>query len=180
LEEKEMTPKNPKPSAPSPTPAISVRPVRPSDLPAIHALIGGVFEEYGCTLNLAEDTYLLDPGRYFREHGGEFWVVEESGAIIATIAMVSHDDAGELKCLYVHPSKRRQGLGRRLSEFAIDRIKQAGMERVVLWSDTRFDGAHRLYREMGFEQQGRRELHDSNNTVEYGFSITLDPPAPGE
>jgi GNAT superfamily N-acetyltransferase len=153
----------------------AVRPTRPDDVSAIIALIGEVFAEYDCVLDAEnEDTYLLDPGPYFRERGGEFWVVEdEDGRIVATIAVLTHDDAAELKCLYVHRSLRRQGWGRRLTELTMDSARRAGRSRMILWSDTRFVEAHRLYRSMGFAQSGRRELHDSNNTTEFGFEISL-------
>jgi hypothetical protein len=40
-----------------------------------------------------------------------------------------------------------------------------------LWSDTRFDRAHRLYTRMGFVQIGERDLpDDANATREYGFA----------
>jgi N-acetylglutamate synthase-like GNAT family acetyltransferase len=142
-------------------------------VPRILDLIRDVFAEYGCVLNTQEDAYLLNPGPYFRERGGEFWVVEEAGQIIATVAVVLHQDAGELKCLYVHRDHRRQGWGRRLSELVLDFARQASKRRVILWTDTRFLEAHRLYRNMGFTQRGTRELHDSNNTVEYGFELDL-------
>jgi putative acetyltransferase len=142
-------------------------------VPRILELIRDVFAEYGCVLNTQEDAYLLQPGPYFRERGGEFWVVEHEGRIIATIAVVLQEDAAELKCLYVHRAYRRQGWGRRLSELVLDFARQAGKPRMILWTDTRFLEAHRLYRRMGFTQRGTRELHDSNNTVEYGFELDL-------
>ena len=107
------------------------RPTTPADVPRILDLIRDVFAEYGCVLDAEnEDTYLLNPGPYFREHGGEFWVVEEAGQIIATVAIILHQDAGELKCLYVHRDHRRQGWGRRLSELVLDFARQAGKHRV--------------------------------------------------
>ncbi len=152
----------------------TLRPTVPEDVPDILALIAEVFGEYGCVLDAEhEDTHLLDPGPYFRERGGDFWVVERDGRILATVALVLHDDAGEIRCLYVHRSLRRQGWGRRLSEMTMDLARQAGKRRMILWSDTRFVEAHALYRAMGFSQHGTRELHDSNNTVEHGFEITL-------
>ena len=150
------------------------RPVRPDDVPHILTLIAEIFTEYGCVLDAEhEDTYLLEPGPYFRERGGEFWVVEEQDRIAATTAVLLHDDAGELKCLYVQRSCRRRGWGRKLTELTTDYARQAGKRRMILWSDTRFVEAHRLYREMGFTQRGTHELHDSNNTTEYGFEIAL-------
>jgi len=145
-----------------------------NDVPAILRLIGDVFAEYGCVLDAEnEDTYLLDPGLYFRQRGGEFWVVEEAGRIIATVGVLLHEDAGEVKCLYVHRPHRRRGWGRRLSEMTLDFARRAGKRRMILWTDTRFLDAHRLYHKMGFTQRGTRELHDSNNTVEYGFELDL-------
>jgi len=137
-------------------------------------LIGEVFAEYGCLLDAEnEDRYLLNPGPYFRERGGEFWVLEDAGQIIATVAVLLCEDAAELKCLYVQRAYRRQGWGQRLSELTLDFARQAGKRRMILWTDTRFLEAHRLYQQMGFTQRGTRELHDSNNTVEYGFELDL-------
>jgi predicted GNAT superfamily acetyltransferase len=56
---------------------------------------------------------------------------------------------------------------------AIEYARQSGKQKMILWSDTRFADAHRLYRSMGFQEVGERELHDSNNTVEYGFERAL-------
>jgi N-acetylglutamate synthase-like GNAT family acetyltransferase len=152
----------------------TVRRTLPDDVPGILKLISEIFAEYGCVLDAEnEDTHLLNPGPYFRERGGEFWVVEEQGKIVATAAVVLHDEAGELKCLYVHRSLRRRGWGRKLTKLGMDYARQAGKERMIVWSDTRFREAHRLYSRMGFTQRGVRELHDSNNSIEYGFEVPL-------
>ena len=150
------------------------RPTIPEDVPGIHALISEVYAEYDCVLEVETDErHLLEPGPYFRAHGGEFWVVEEGGNIRATAAVMLHEDAGELKSLYVHPALRRQGWGQRLTTLAIDYARASGRRKMILWSDTRFLDAHRLYRRLGFRETGRRELHDSNNSIEYGFEILI-------
>jgi ribosomal protein S18 acetylase RimI-like enzyme len=152
----------------------TLRPTILGDVPQILSLIGGVFAEYGCRLDTEnEDRHLLAPGPYFRAGGGEFWVVEEEGVIRATGAVLLHDDAGELKSLYVNPSLRRQGWGHRLTLLAIEHARAAAKPRMFLWSDTRFVQAHRLYRGMGFEKFGERDLNDINNTREFGFEMSL-------
>jgi N-acetylglutamate synthase-like GNAT family acetyltransferase len=154
--------------------SLQLRPTIPEDVPGILNLIAGVYKEYDCVLRAEdEERHLLEPGPYFRSHGGEFWVVEEDGLIRATAAVLLHEDEGELKSLYVHPSLRKQGWGRRLTELAIAYARQNEKSKMVLWSDTRFVDAHRLYRSLGFRETGKRELHDSNNTVEYGFEMQL-------
>jgi ribosomal protein S18 acetylase RimI-like enzyme len=155
---------------------LRLRPTIPADVPGILALIGEVYAEYDCVLNAeTEERHLLEPVPYFHAHDGEFWVVEENGLIRATVAVMLHEDAGELKTLYVHPSLRRQGWGRKLTTLAIDYARAGGKRKMILWSDTRFTDAHRLYRSMGFHEMGLRELFDSNNTVEYGFEMAIAP-----
>lgn len=151
-----------------------LRPVIKEDVPSILRLIEEVYAEYGCKLDAEnEERHLLDPVAYFRADGGEFWVVEEDGAVRATIAVVLHADASELKSLYVHSSLRRQGWGRKLTELALEHARSHGRRSMFLWSDTRFVEAHRLYRSLGFRQCGFRELNDSNNSKEYGFELQL-------
>jgi GNAT superfamily N-acetyltransferase len=157
--------------------------VTSADVPTILALIGGVYAEYGCKLDAEnEERHLLDPGGYFRSRRGEFWVVEDDTGVFATVGVLIHPDAAELKTLYVRASHRGRGWGARLVELTIDYARRAGRRRMILWSDTRFTRAHALYRRLGFAQEGVRELRDSNRSVEYGFHRELDAgeqPAPG-
>jgi putative acetyltransferase len=150
-----------------------LRPVRRKDVPSILELIDGVYAEYGCKLDAEnEERHLLDPIAYFRAQGGEFWVVEEDGRVRATVAVQLHAaGASELKSLYVHSSLRRQGWGRKLANLAIEHARARASQRMFLWSDTRFEDAHRLYRSLGFRECGYRELNDSNNSKEYGFEM---------
>ncbi|HVG32231.1 MAG TPA: GNAT family N-acetyltransferase [Pyrinomonadaceae bacterium] len=150
------------------------------DTDGIQRLIAEVYGEYDCTLDVERDEpYLTDPAKYFRESGGELWVVEDEGVVKASGAVLLHADSAELKTLYVHRSLRRQGWARQLVQMAIDHTRRAGLRQMILWSDTRFLDAHRLYTNMGFLQTGKRELKDANNSIEYGFELALSEPAPG-
>jgi len=140
------------------------------DTPAIHALIDVCYHEYDCVLRVElDEPHLVEPGPYARASGGEFWVAERDGEIVATCAVKLHSDSGELKTLYVLPAARRQGLARRLTEMAIQFVRGAGRKKMTLWSDTRFTKAHALYEGMGFRREGERDLHDSNHSREFGY-----------
>jgi GNAT superfamily N-acetyltransferase len=55
-------------------------------------------------------------------------------------------------------------------EVVLEWCRAGGVSRLVLWSDTRFDRAHRLYEGMGFARTGERELPDDpNDTREFGY-----------
>jgi putative acetyltransferase len=106
----------------------------PTDAPAIQQLVDGIFHEYGFAIALdGVDRHLTEPSTYFRERGGEFWVVDDGGRIMATVGALPHENnAAELKALYVHPSIRRQGWGRRLTTLVMDYARTTGKERVIL------------------------------------------------
>lgn len=151
-----------------------MRPMTNADIPGIHRVIKTIYESYGCIFDpQREDTYLLDPAPYFRGTGGEFWVVETGSEVFATGAVYLEADFAELKKLYVDSAIRCMGWGRRLAEAAINQARAAGRKRMVLWSDTRFRDAHRLYRRMGFREMGLRLLGDLSDSTEFGFEMDL-------
>lgn len=159
-----------------------LRPIRREDEPAVFTLIDSCYRQYGLVLNLEDECeqHLRDPGGYFRGHGGEFWVVDAGGGvIIGTAALYLHQDrsppVAELKSMYVDASRRRQGLGSRLTRMVMEEARRAGCRDMELWSDTRFTAAHAMYESLGFRRIGRRDLADSNNSAEFGFRRELGP-----
>lgn len=167
------------------------RSIEAEHLPHVHALIDRCYREYGLVLNIEDECehHLLDPSTYFKACGGDYWVVlDESASVRATAALWIHTDravrTGELKSLYVDRGWRRHGLGGALTRHVMSAARAAGCTLFELWSDTRFTAAHRLYESIGFERFDRRELMDSNSSVEWGYRISLtgprgDEPSPG-
>jgi len=72
------------------------------------------------------------------------------------LARVSADEV-EIQSLAVLEEARGQGLGRHLLEAAIDRARAAGARRVHLEVAADNAPAHKLYRDAGFVETGRRE-----------------------
>lgn len=166
-----------------------MRPAQDGDAAALRELIGGVFAEYpGCVLDPEGlDADLAAWASHLEDRGGTGWVVvDDSDRVVACVGVTPvtaelpgiATDTGlvELKRLYVAASARRRGLGQAL----VARVEQWGRDRgagaVVLWSDTRFTDAHRLYERRGYRRTGRaRDLHDPSNTTEDEFVRVLDP-----
>jgi GNAT superfamily N-acetyltransferase len=154
---------------------MKIRPVQKSDVAPVVELIGAIWAEYDCVLDVeSEETYLLAPVEYFHARGGEFWVAEENDEIIATVAVLLLDaKTAELKTLYVAKDFRQKGLGEDLTKLAVEFARRKGASEMILWSDTRFTKAHRLYERLGFERGGERVLDDLNNSTEFGFSLQI-------
>ena len=153
---------------------LTVREVDDADAADLIALVGEAYAEYpGCVLDLDDlDADLRAPDTAISRAGGRWWVIEDQGLVIGSIAAGARDDAGavELKRLYVAATHRRRGLAARLVDEVERHARQVGARRVVLWSDSRFVPAHHFYAGRGYVETGaRRELHDLSNTTELEF-----------
>jgi len=149
-----------------PTPATA------ADVPAVMLLIGRVFAEYGLLLMPAfEVPDLLRFYAHYTPPRGAFWVVREDTRVVGSVGVERLDDrTAELHRLYLDSTLRGRGIGRALVETVLDWAREQGVRRLVLWSDTRFEQSHRLYRRLGFEQLGERTVEgDVNDSREYRF-----------
>ena len=111
---------------------------------------------------------------YYAGKGGALWAAEASGRIVGMIARcaalpMAHGKSCRLYVL--DPSSRGTDLAPRLLATAEAHARAAGATRLVLWSDTRFDRAHRFYEKRSYVRHGPiRVLHDISNSLEFGYA----------
>ena len=70
---------------------------------------------------------------------------------IFCVADPDRPDTAKLRILLVHPAGRGRGLGGRLLDRAVAFAREAGYERVRLWTNHPLAAARRLYLRRGFE-----------------------------
>ena len=162
-------------AAPGPFPAL--RPACDADAQELFGLLALCFADYpGCFVDPHDDLKdLLRPGQSFPPPGG-FFVIEDGRGRIGACAALDFPEQGvaELHRVYVRPDLQRRGLGRRLSEAMLARAAAAGATRMILYSDTRFAGAHAMYQRLGFARVGgARALGDISGSREYRFERAL-------
>mgnify|MGYP002387794192 FL=1 len=75
--------------------------------------------------------------------------------------------------LYVHPEARKAGIGQALMRTVTGEAKSAGKRTMEIWSDKRFEAAHRLYQRFGAEVIADRICDDPDESPEWGLLIRL-------
>jgi GNAT superfamily N-acetyltransferase len=152
----------------------TVRAGRDSDASGFIALIGDCWSQYpGIRLDVdGEMPELRALATYYTGKGGALWAAEADGRLAGMIATVPREaDCWEICRLYTLPSLHGTGLGHRLLDTAEAHALAAGAGRLVLWSDTRFDRAHRFYERRSFVRHGPiRVLHDISNSLEFAYA----------
>lgn len=160
----------------------SYRAAMDEDATDLIRLVGTCFAEFtGCFLDVpGEEPVLYEFATHFERSGGETRLaVSAEGLVVGMIAWSPKDaDTAELKKLYVDPGAQRQGIGKTLVSWVIERVATGGRSRLILWTDTRFEDAHRLYERHGFTRQPElRTLEDLSNTSEAYYILDLSESA---
>jgi DNA-binding MarR family transcriptional regulator/N-acetylglutamate synthase-like GNAT family acetyltransferase len=80
------------------------------------------------------------------------WIAEIGGERVGCVFVVEREPkVAQLRCLLVEPKARGKGVGARLVEECLSFARQAGYERMMLWTNKGLDSARKIYEANGFQ-----------------------------
>src|SRR4051812_40125255 len=80
------------------------------------------------------------------------WIVECDAEIVGSVFLVKKDeDVAKLRLLYVEPSARGLGIGKRLVDECIRFARQVGYKKISLWTQSNLTAARNIYERAGFQ-----------------------------
>jgi DNA-binding MarR family transcriptional regulator/GNAT superfamily N-acetyltransferase len=157
---------------------VSLRPLRSGDVGwIIHRQAALYAQEYGW-----DWTYEGLASRILGAFVAEFdhtredgWVAERGGATVGSIFLMKSDDPriAKLRLLYVEPSARGAGVGRRLVDTCIARARELGYGQLTLWTNDILAAARRIYQAAGFRLVSEEPHHSFGHDL-VGQTWTLD------
>lgn len=149
---------------------VVIRPLdRPGDLGWVVMAHGEVYaSQFGW-----DGTFEALVARIAGEYGGGHeagreaaWIAESDGARVGCVFVVADDTrTARLRVLLVDPAAQGRGVGGRLVATAVDFARDAGYDRMVLWTNDVLTAAIRLYLKAGFV------LTDSEPHHSYGVDL---------
>ena len=143
--------------------AYSLRPLRVGDVGWIIHRQGLLYaEEYGWDVTyeglvaeiLGNFLKQLDPA------AENAWVAERNGAIVGSVFLVRESATiAKLRLLYVEPSARGLGIGRRLVDACVGFAREKGYQTMRLWTNDILVSARRIYEAAGFRLVEEKHHH---------------------
>jgi ribosomal protein S18 acetylase RimI-like enzyme len=152
-------------------PALEIRPVRPAEHRRAGDVTAASYQEFAPPGDADWQRYLARIADVAGRAGHTVVLVAlDDGEIVGT-ATVELDQRVEpdwteplapheahLRMVGVHPSRRRQGIGRALVEASVELARAAGKTQLTLETTAKMRAAHAMYTAIGFTPTGTREV----------------------
>ena len=88
------------------------------------------------------------------------WIAEKDGNRVGGVFVAkASDDIAQLRLLHVEAEARGLGIGKRLVEECIRFARQAGYQKVTLWTQSILHVARHIYRQAGFQVVREQQHH---------------------
>lgn len=120
--------------------------------------------EFGIPITLDAQPDLLDICNFYQHGNGNFWVAEDAGRVVGTIAAldIGNQQVALRKMFVAAPHRgRQQGIASSLLQTLIIWCRERGVREIFLGTTALFLAAHRFYEKNHFVEVDRGELPEA-------------------
>lgn len=102
------------------------------------------------------------------------WIAETDGVVSGSVFLVKEtEDTARLRLLFVEPSSRGTGLGKKLVRQCTEFSRLAGYKKIILWTQSNLTAARHIYKSEGYKLF-KSDPHKSFGINHIGETWSLD------
>jgi N-acetylglutamate synthase-like GNAT family acetyltransferase len=137
---------------------VKLRRADSADVHAVAACVQRAYARYADRLAYPPKPVLADYAVVVRETST--WLLESAdGECVGVLVLIEQPDHLLLDNVAVDPAWQKQGLGRRLLEFAEAEARRLGLSEVRLYTNALMTENRALYARIGYQEYDRREVN---------------------
>ncbi|HEX8459935.1 MAG TPA: GNAT family N-acetyltransferase [Segetibacter sp.] len=105
------------------------------------------------TVEPIDEKIFANPQEYIINNGGEIFFAKAGNEIAGTFALIKEQPrVFELSKMAVDEKFQGKGIGSKMIAFSLERAKELGANKVILYSNTALKSAIHLYKKIGFRE----------------------------
>lgn len=162
---------------------LSIREARDEELDTVAAVLVDAYAEYAARMSPdAWASFAQEIGNVRgRRLEADVIVAERHGRLVGSVTVFSHHRGVPggtvgVRLLAVSPGERGTGVGRALMEYAIQRAREEGQQRVVLTTSQEMESARDLYEKLGFVREPSLDHEPAPGLRLEGYALDLNQP----
>lgn len=124
------------------------------------------------TVEPVDEAIFANPKKYIIDKGGYIFFVKIDDAIAGTFALMKIEEGVfELSKMAVAEEFQGKKVGNRMMQFGIEKAKELGVGKIILYSNTTLQPAIHLYQKYGFKEVplGKVEYTRANIKMEINY-----------
>lgn len=133
-----------------------IRKAQPADTPKMKNCVKAAYRHYIARMGNPPGPMLDDYSEVVRKH--QAFVAELDGQVVGVLVLILQDDGILLDNVAVPPAYQRQGLGRKLVEFAESEARNQGFSHLDLYTHACMTENIEMYKRRGYVETARRAV----------------------